>query len=92
MSNSETMPNLREIPEYFEGKGEVRHYTFTQVKKSEKGYIYEVQREGLKHYEVFERHPNTRFGIYSYPGSASFGHWAWTFNTLEMAMHKFNQL
>ena len=87
------MANLREIPLTFEGKGEVRGYTFTQVKKSEKGYIYEVTRPGLApHYEIFERVENKRFGVYSYPGSAAFGHWAWTANTLEMAIHKFNQL
>jgi len=66
----------------FEGKGEVKGVTFTQVEKSEKGYIYE-RSDG--YFEVFRKKINKRFNTISYPKSKSFGSWAWCCNSLENA-------
>ena len=57
----------------FIGKGEVKGFIFTQIKKSEKAYIYKVETEVSKHYEVFKHKENTQFNCISYPSSKGFG-------------------
>jgi hypothetical protein len=73
---------IREVPKSFTGKGEVRGVEFTQIAKTEKGYIYH-RSDG--YFEVFRRKINQRFNIVSYPGSKSFGDWAWCCRTEEKA-------
>ncbi len=69
---------MRELKDQFEGKGEVKGFTFTQIKKTENGYIYKVEREGYPtRFEVFKRRINKQFDCVSYPKSKSFGIWAW---------------
>lgn len=78
---------MRELPMEFVGVGEVRDFKFRQIESTAFGYIYEVvmPESGLRHWEVFRRMENVRFGCVSYPKSKSFGAWAWTCDTLERA-------
>ena len=79
---------MRELQEQFDGKGQVRGYTFTQISKTDCGFIYEVEHGGHRHYEVFKKRLNHRFGTISYPTDKAFGVWAWTCGTLERAKCK----
>ena len=84
---------MRDLAENFEGRGEVKGYSFTQMQKSNKAYLYHVSNnEGGFHYEVFRRKENTRFGVVSYPSSKAFGVWAWTTGDFESAKKRFAQL
>lgn len=76
---------MKQLKTNFEGTGEVKDYTFSQLLKNDKGYIYEVQctDTGNIHYEVFKHKENNQFNCISYPTSKGFGLWAWTSNTLE---------
>jgi hypothetical protein len=76
----------------FFGKGEVKGYKFTQIQKSDIAFIYEVTSSRRKHYEVFKKKVNNRYNCISYPKSKSFGIWAWTCMTLEVAIAKVNEL
>ena len=84
---------MKELEMIFKGTGEVSIYDFKQVKKTEKGYIYAIyDKNNVSHYEVFKRKENARFGCVSYPKSNSFGLWAWTFKSFELATNKLNCL
>ena len=83
---------MRELRKQFEGKGEVRGYAFTQISKTDWGFIYEVQHCGHRHYEVFKKRLNRRFGTVSYPTHKAFGIWAWTYMSLERAELKFKAI
>lgn len=83
---------MKELKEYFVGRGEVKEFIFNQIEKSEFGYIYEVNTGTKKYYEVFKRKENDLYNCISYPNSKSFGIWAWTFGNLEKAKIKFNDL
>lgn len=76
---------MKELREEFIGKGQVRGFRFTQVKKTEFGYIYEIDTKNTTHYEVFKRVYNSRYNCISYPSSKAFGIWAWTTNCLGKA-------
>lgn len=76
---------MRELKEDFIGKGEVKGFEFTQLKKTEKGYIYSVNKGESIHFEVFKHKYNKRFDCISYPKTRSFGVWAWTVGTFEDA-------
>lgn len=76
---------MRELELEFIGKGQVKGFKFTQVKKTNTGYIYKVDSGSHIYYEVFKRVENQRWGIVSYPKSKSFGLWAWSYATLPKA-------
>ena len=80
---------LKELPLEFVGEGEVRGFLFSQVCRTDRGYIYRVQEEDKVWYEVFERKINQFNGI-SYPRSKSFGVWAWWYGSLDRAKEKLN--
>lgn len=80
---------LKELPLEFTGQGEVRGFLFSQVCRTDKGYIYRVQEEDKVWYEVFKRKTNQFDGI-SYPKSKSFGVWAWWYGSLDRAKEKLN--
>lgn len=84
--------NLILLPIKFEGTGEVKGYNFTQIHKTEKYYIYEINSEdNTTHYEVILRLSNPVCidfdkRIYSdtdykeyYPKSSKFGTYGWCF-------------
>ena len=83
---------MNELPLHFEGKGQVIGYTFTQISKTDWGFIYEVEYGGHRHYEVFKKRLNRRFGTISYPTDKAFGIWTWTCMTLERAKDKLVEL
>lgn len=88
------MSDVKLLQEEFVGRGEVRGFLFYQRAKSKYAYIYEVKcvDGGISHYEVFERRVNKLFQQESYPGSKSFGFWAWTFHDFNRAYDKFEEL
>ena len=79
---------MKELEKSFKGKGEVKGFMFTQIKKTEHAYIYKVDYYGGTHYEVFERKENERWDCISYPKSKSFGVWAWTYRNISDAVNK----
>lgn len=84
--------HMKELPDAFIGKGQVRGFKFTQVKKTEFGYIYKVECFDRVWYESFKRKENSRFGVVSYPTNKSFGVWAITTSCLERAEEYLNNL
>ena len=84
---------MKQLQKQFEGRGEVKGYSFNQLFATDKAYIYALSDEnGISHYEVFKHVENTQFNCISYPRSNSFGIWAWCTKSIERAMDKFNQL
>jgi len=79
---------MRELKKSFIGKGQVRGFEFTQVKKTEYGYIYKIDTKNTVCYEVFQRKVNNRYNCISYPSNKAFGVWAWTYNSLDKALSK----
>ena len=69
---------MKELQIEFKGKGQVKGFLFTQIKKNDKAYIYEVDTGDSIHYEIFERKENTHFNCVSYPSNKAFGVWAKT--------------
>ena len=78
---------MKELELNFKGRGEVKNYTFNQIKSTDLGFIYEkISDETNKiSYEVFKRKENNHFGCVSYPTSKAFGKWAWEVNDLDKA-------
>lgn len=84
---------MKELEKVFIGKGEVKGFIFTQIKRSNLAYIYEVSlSESAKWYEVFARKEYAKFDMVSYPKSNSFGEWAWTCGTIEKAEEIFHNI
>ena len=83
---------MKPLQKQFHGKGEVKGYLFTQIKQTDKAFIYEVSHDDRKHYEIFKKKINRRFACVSYPTAKAFGIWAFTYMTLEKAEKKFNEL
>lgn len=82
---------IKELPTEFKGIGEVRGFFFTQIRATERGYLYSVKYCGAVWYEVFQRKVNQFDGV-SYPKSKSFGKWAWSYMSLERALNKLDSL
>ena len=76
---------MKELEEHFIGKGQVKGFRFTQVKKNEFGFIYKIEDFGQVWYEVFKRKENSRFMCVSYPTNKAFGIWAWSVKSFERA-------
>lgn len=76
----------------FKGTGEKKGYEFMQISSTDRAFLYEVAGSNGKHYEVFKKRVNARFGNVSYPKSKSFGVWAWTFQSIGRAKMKYNEL
>ena len=83
---------MKELPIHFNGKGQVREYIFTQISKTDWGFIYEVEHGGHRHYEVFKKRLNHRFGTVSYPRDKGFGVWAWTCMSLDDAEKRLEEI
>lgn len=71
----EEIMEIKELEEVIKGRGEMKGFIFTQLKKSDFAYLYDVLEEesGHKTYEVFRRRENVQFGCVSYPSSKGFG-------------------
>lgn len=83
---------MKQLELEFVGRGEVKGFGFTQIKRSELAYLYEVNCDGSIHYEVFKHKENKQFNCVSYPKTGSFGVWAWTCKELQKAVDKFELL
>lgn len=88
---------VKELDEVIKGRGEMKGFTLTQLKRSYFAYLYEVLEEETCHktYEVFRRRENVQFGCVSYPKSNGFGDSAYmgkTFRSLDKAMAYFEYL
>lgn len=86
---------MKELDKVIKGRGEVKGYTFTQVKMSKYAYIYvqKYDETGEVHsYEVFERKINKQFDCVSYPKSTSFGSWAWSCKAYNDAVRIFDEI
>ena len=83
---------MKQLAKEFIGKGEVKGFIFTQIKKSDKAYIYKVDCDGSIHYEVFKYKENKQFDCVSYPKTGSFGLWAWTYMEIDLSIEKYDLL
>lgn len=85
---------MKELEEKFEGRGEVKGYSFELFEKCPAAYIYKKMHveTGTVSYEVFKRKENTYFDCVSYPTSKAFGVWAWEYTGKRQALCKFNAL
>ncbi len=82
---------MKQLQQQFQGRGEVKGYTFTQIRVTDLGFIYSKELNGSLSYEVFKRKENKRFDCISYPTSNSFGVWAWDCKSLERAEEILNR-
>ena len=84
---------IKDLPEQFDGRGEVEGSKFKLFCKNNKGYVCEVHLpNGFIHWEVFKRKISSisdDFKKVIYPGSKSFGLWAWSFMSSDKAIQKF---
>jgi hypothetical protein len=89
------MTNIKQLPEYFEGRGEVKGKTFQQLRNGKNAFIYLVGDNGRKYYEVFKKRVSrSRLGdelLILYPKSASFGSWALTTDKFPRALEMFEK-
>jgi hypothetical protein len=104
LKKEQIITSIEELPELFIGTGEVKGFKFSQVKKHESVYIYQVDVEGKFHFEVFERKLSQKCidfknRVYSeteskeiYPKAKNFGIWAWTYPTYQQALGKFREM
>jgi hypothetical protein len=83
---------MKELEVRFIGRGQVKGFIFTQIKKNRVGYIYKVDLGSSYHFEVFKRKENIKYNCVSYPSDKSFGIWAWTYKSLEQACNKLKDL
>lgn len=83
---------MRELQKQFTGIGEVRGNLFAQIQQSNKAYIYKVDTGCSIYYEVFKKKAKTNSVHHCYPTSKAFGLWAWTYQSLDKAINKFNEL
>ena len=83
---------MKDLKEYFTGRGQVKGYIFNQIKRTKHAYLYEVKENDVIHYEVFKRKINTMYDCISYPTDKAFGIWAWTFMDLDYAIKKLNEI
>tara|TARA_R110002050_G_C8807823_1_gene503402 strand:+ start:169 stop:459 length:291 start_codon:yes stop_codon:yes gene_type:complete len=94
--------NIKLLPNEFTGTGEVKGFLFKKIEENDKFYIYEVNNNGFKHYEVIKRVVVSCFLDFhtkeldpnnskeTYPKSNKFGVTGWTYSMLKNAQNKFN--
>ena len=83
---------MKELQEEFIGRGQVKGFRFTQMNKTEYGYIYSVNTGDRIAFEVFKRNENNYHNCVSYPSNKAFGKWAWTCGTYERALDIFSDI
>ncbi|NQU88382.1 MAG: hypothetical protein HQ541_21765 [Mariniphaga sp.] len=87
------MKTIKQLPDKFTGKGEVKGYEFSLLSKTKWGFCYEVRlNDIITHYEVFRLKINKRFSCISYPTSKAFRIWAWTYKCKGDAINKLDSL
>lgn len=89
----ETKTEIKQLPLEFQGRGEVKPYSYKQIKRSNLCYCYSVLApNGQTWYEVFRAKINPLYGNICYPSSKQFGLTAWTYKTIEKAEIRFIEL
>lgn len=83
---------LKELQTKFTGRGEVKGIIFTQELVSDNGYIYRCEMNDSVYWEVFKRRINKHFNNVTYPNGNAFGKWAWTYQNIEKALEKFEEI
>ena len=83
---------MKPLKTNFIGKGEVSPDHFSLLGMTDRAFIYQGTSCGVRHYEVFKKKENDRFGCISYRTSKAFGIWAWSYSDIRAAIKKFNQL
>jgi len=83
---------VKSLPKQFAGKGQVKGFIFTQVKQSDKAYIYQVNTGCSIYYEVFKKKVKTNSICHCFPTAKAFGKWAWTHMSIDKAELKFRIL
>lgn len=83
---------MEELELSFIGKGEVKGFMFTQIKRNDCAYLYEVKNDSNVWYEIFERRINTQYNCLSYPRSNAFGSWAFSNPFKDRANEIFEEL
>jgi hypothetical protein len=83
---------MKPLKKQFIGTGEVKGFKFTQIRCTNRAFLYEVNTGDSLYYEVFKKVKNKRFACISYPTANYFGVWAFIYSTLDGAVKKFNQL
>lgn len=78
------------MKEQFVGRGEVKGYLFNRITGNPRAFVYEVIGYGQKWYEVFLAKVSQHGEVY--PGSKSFGIWAWSYFTRDRALLKLSEL
>lgn len=93
---------IHKLEDRIEGKGEVKGFVFTKEFENEKGYVYKVDTGNSIHFEAFYKKSmpvciDFEKRIYSetekkesYPKSNSFGAWAWSCKSFELAKNHLN--
>lgn len=75
---------IKKLKDSFEGRGEVKGFTFKKVYEDDLWYIFKVDKS---HFEVFLKRVNQHFITKNhheqYPTANAFGIWAWTFKSIE---------
>lgn len=86
------MSVINDLKQDFTGVGQVRGFKFTQISKTDSGFMYEVDTGNTIYYEVFKRRFNSRFNCISYPTNKAFSIWAWTTPRIIRAFEILNEL
>ncbi len=68
----------KKLEHTFTGRGSTRNFLFTQIKSTDKGFIYQINNNKLVHYEVFKNKDR-------YPSPSDFGKWAFCTTDLNRA-------
>lgn len=90
---SQNAVSVKELPQFFIGRGEVRNFIFQQIARTDVAYLFQVTPPGCRsHFEIFYRRVNGRFWAVSYPRAEAFGVWALTARTLTDAEARFHSL
>ncbi|WP_282073192.1 hypothetical protein [Polaribacter atrinae] len=82
---------MKTLKKQFIGTGEVKGFKFTQIRCTNRAFLYEIDTGNSLYYEVFKKVKNKRFGVVSYPSSKAFCFWAWTYFSFDKAVIKFNK-
>lgn len=87
---------MQQLKTQFVGRGEVKGFTFRCIEQVPGvAYIYAVHTNDPSHpeyFEVFKHSENSFLKRVAYPGSNSFGSWAWTFRDEVRARRKYANL
>lgn len=92
MTNIKIQNRIKQLPHCFTGNGQVKGFNFTQISKTNSGYIWKVNTGDTIYYEVFKKRLNQRFNCISYPTNKAFDIWAWTTPNMDRAFEILNDL